>query len=52
MAQWIGCMVSIKCGDELGTYQGEISDAKQDKIIITKAFCDGFPCEGPVQIRY
>lgn len=51
MAQWIGCMVSIKCGDELGTYQGEISDAKQDKIIITKAFCDGFPCEGPVQIR-
>ncbi|KAL1513148.1 hypothetical protein ABEB36_002602 [Hypothenemus hampei] len=51
MAQWIGCMVSIKCSEELGTYQGEITEADQYKITLIKAFCDGFPCNGPVQIR-
>ncbi|ENN78265.1 hypothetical protein D910_10007 [Dendroctonus ponderosae] len=45
-------MVSIKCTDDLGIYQGEISDATSTKITLQKAFCDGFPCaDGPVQIR-
>ncbi|XP_066144739.1 enhancer of mRNA-decapping protein 3 isoform X2 [Euwallacea fornicatus] len=51
MAQWIGSMVSIKCCEELGTFQGEICEANQNKITLTKAFCDGFPCQGQVQIR-
>lgn len=53
MAQWVGKMVSIKCTDDVGTYQGEISEATSSKITLQKAFCDGFPCaHGPVQIRY
>ncbi|XP_030748209.1 enhancer of mRNA-decapping protein 3 [Sitophilus oryzae] len=51
MAQWIGFMVSIKCVDDLGTYQGEISEADPFKITLTKAFCNGFPCDGQVLIN-
>lgn len=51
MAQWIGYMVSIKCADDLGTFQGEIIDANLNKITLSKAFCEGFPCDGPVLIK-
>nr|CAI5824480.1 unnamed protein product [Callosobruchus analis] len=52
MAQWIGYMVSIKCGDDLGTFQGEIQSATNYEITLTKAFCNGFPCEdNEVKIR-
>lgn len=45
MAQWIGFTVSIKCVDDMGTYQGEIVTATNSEIVLTKAFCNGFPCE-------
>lgn len=45
MAQWIGYMVSIKCLDDLGTFQGEIISASNTEITLSKAFCNGFPCE-------
>lgn len=45
--QFIGCMVSIKCMDDRGTYQGEIIAATNSEITLTKAFCDGIPCETP-----
>lgn len=51
MAEWLGYMVSIKCADDLGTFQGEISEANKYKLTLIKAFCDGFPCDGPVQIN-
>lgn len=53
MAQWIGYMVSIKCIDDVGTFQGEILTATNSEITLTKAFCNGFPCsETEVKIRY
>lgn len=52
MAQWIGYMVSVKCKDDVGTYQGEIKSATNSRITLTKAFCNGFPCtENEVNIR-
>lgn len=46
MAQWVGCMVSVECaGDDKGTYQGEIIAATNFSITLTKAFCDGIPCD-------
>ncbi|CAH0550316.1 unnamed protein product [Brassicogethes aeneus] len=52
MAQWIGYMVSIKCADDLGTFQGEINSATNNFISLTKAFCNGFPCEqNDIKIR-
>lgn len=45
MTQWIGYMVSIKCLGDMGTYQGEIVAATKFEIVLTKAFCNGFPCE-------
>lgn len=45
MAQWIGYMVSIKCCEDLGTFQGEIVSATNSIITLTKAFCNGFPCD-------
>ncbi|CAG9766296.1 unnamed protein product [Ceutorhynchus assimilis] len=51
MAQWIGSMVSIKCSGELGNYQGEILDANPDRITLTKAFCDGLPCQTPIHVN-
>ncbi|XP_050500328.1 enhancer of mRNA-decapping protein 3 [Diabrotica virgifera virgifera] len=51
MAQWIGYMVSIKCSND-STYQGEILTATTTNITLTKAFCNGFPCErNEVKIR-
>lgn len=43
--QWIGSMVSIKCVGDRGTFQGEIIAATNSEITLTKAFCDGIPCE-------
>ncbi|KAJ8941921.1 hypothetical protein NQ318_013254 [Aromia moschata] len=37
MANWIGYMVSIKCGDDIGTFQGEILSATNTIITLTKA---------------
>ncbi|CAG9862579.1 unnamed protein product [Phyllotreta striolata] len=51
MAQWVGYMVSIKCTDDLGAYQGEILSATSSIITLTKAFCNGFPCPANVDIR-
>ncbi|KAG5896748.1 hypothetical protein JTB14_031728 [Gonioctena quinquepunctata] len=52
MSQWIGYMVSIKCANDLGTFQGEIVSATNAIITLSKAFCNGFPCENNgVQIR-
>lgn len=51
--QWVGCMVSIKLVNDGGTYQGEITVATDEKITLTKAFCDGIPCESPeVTVRF
>lgn len=53
MAQWVGFMVSIKCADDLGTYQGEINSATNSFITLKKAFCNGLPCnQDEIKIRY
>lgn len=47
MAQkWIGCTVSIRCADGLGTYQGKVSDvnAENQTLLLKKAFKNGIPC--------
>lgn len=49
MAGWIGYTVSINCTDK-GTYQGQILSATNSNITLTKAFCDGIPCEDDVII--
>lgn len=41
--QFVGCMVSIKCTDDLGTYQGQIVDFNRHTVTISKAFKDGVP---------
>lgn len=45
MAQWIGLMVSMRCNDDKGVYQGTIKDATNHTITITKPFCNGIPCD-------
>ncbi|XP_015124971.1 enhancer of mRNA-decapping protein 3 [Diachasma alloeum] len=45
--QFVGCMVSIKCVDDLGTYQGQISDFNRQTVTISKAFRDGVPHPSP-----
>lgn len=45
MAQWIGCMVSVECVNNKGIFQGEIISATNSSITLTKAFCDGIPCD-------
>lgn len=45
MAQWVGYMVSVECTNNKGTYQGEIISATNSTITLTKAFCDGIPCD-------
>ncbi|XP_034942378.1 enhancer of mRNA-decapping protein 3 [Chelonus insularis] len=41
--QFVGCMVSIKCTDDLGTFQGQIVNFNRQTVTITKAFKDGVP---------
>ncbi|XP_063994944.1 enhancer of mRNA-decapping protein 3 [Diachasmimorpha longicaudata] len=45
--QFVGCMVSIKCSDDLGTYQGQIVDFNHQTVTISKAFKNGVPHPSP-----
>lgn len=45
--QFVGCMVSIRCCEDKGTFQGEIIAASDFEITLRKAFCDGIPCDTP-----
>nr|XP_022911862.1 enhancer of mRNA-decapping protein 3 [Onthophagus taurus] len=47
MAQWTGYMVSVECGNNLGTFQGEILSVTDSKLSLAKAFCNGIPCDNP-----
>lgn len=46
---FIGCVVSIDCGDVLGTYQGQVVEIeKQDNTLtIVKCFRNGIQCQVP-----
>ena len=46
---FLNCVVSIECGDILGSYQGQVSevDNKQQTITIIKAFHNGIKCNFP-----
>ncbi|CAL7936515.1 unnamed protein product [Xylocopa violacea] len=48
--QFVGCTVSVKCMEEIGTYQGEIVDLNKDCIILSKAFCNGVPHSSPIVV--
>lgn len=41
--QFLGCTVSIKCVDKLGTYQGKIIDLNKQTVTLAAAFCNGVP---------
>ncbi|KAK0168408.1 hypothetical protein PV327_002211 [Microctonus hyperodae] len=41
--EFVGCMVSIKCVDDLGTFQGQIVDFNRQTVTISKAFKNGMP---------
>ncbi|XP_014471538.1 PREDICTED: enhancer of mRNA-decapping protein 3 isoform X2 [Dinoponera quadriceps] len=41
--QFLGCTVSVKCIDDLGTYQGKIIDLNKNSLTLAKAFCNGIP---------
>ncbi|XP_066598209.1 enhancer of mRNA-decapping protein 3 [Prorops nasuta] len=42
--QFLGCTVSIKCVDDLGTYQGKIMELNKNSVTLSKVFCNGVPC--------
>ena len=42
-ASWIGQSVSIYCDGKLGVFQGNIKDASNNQITITRAFRNGVP---------
>ncbi|XP_006817169.1 enhancer of mRNA-decapping protein 3-like [Saccoglossus kowalevskii] len=46
---FVGCVVSLHCGDILGTYQGHVSmvDKTQQTISLQKAFRNGVKCTVP-----
>ncbi|XP_071863473.1 enhancer of mRNA-decapping protein 3 [Bombus fervidus] len=48
--QFVGCTVSVKCIEEVGTYQGQIVDLNKDCIILSKAFCNGVPHSSPIVV--
>ncbi|PBC34583.1 enhancer of mRNA-decapping protein 3 [Apis laboriosa] len=48
--QFVGCTVSVKCIEEVGTYQGQILDLNKDCIILSKAFCNGVPHSSPIVV--
>ncbi|XP_012277398.1 enhancer of mRNA-decapping protein 3 isoform X2 [Orussus abietinus] len=50
--QFIGCTVSIKCINPLGTYQGQIVDLNRDTVILTKAFRNGIPYPSPLVVLF
>ena len=41
--QFVGCTVSVKCIEDVGTYQGQIVDLTKDYVTLSKAFCNGVP---------
>lgn len=41
--QFVGCTVSVKCADAIGTYQGQIVDLNKDFVTLSKVFCNGVP---------
>ena len=41
--QFVGCTVSVKCVEDVGTYQGQIVDLTKDYVTLSKAFCNGVP---------
>lgn len=43
MSEFLGCTVSVKCVDDLGTYQGKIIDLNKNSLTLAKAFCNGIP---------
>ncbi|XP_017880526.1 enhancer of mRNA-decapping protein 3 isoform X3 [Ceratina calcarata] len=46
--QYVGCTVSVKCIEEIGTYQGQIVDLNKDSVTLSRAFCNGVPHTSPV----
>lgn len=51
--QFVGCMVSIKCVEQLGSYQGQIIDFNRETVTISKAFKNGIPHSSfQVTIKY
>ncbi|XP_017758668.1 PREDICTED: enhancer of mRNA-decapping protein 3 [Eufriesea mexicana] len=46
--KFVGCIVSVKCIEEVGTYQGEIVDLNKDCLILATAFCNGIPHASPI----
>lgn len=45
--QFLGCTVSIKCIDDLGSYQGQIIALNDQTVTLAKAFCNGVPHNSP-----
>lgn len=48
--QFLGCIVSVKCIDDL-TYQGKIVDLNKNSLTLAKAFCNGIPHTSIVNLR-
>ncbi|CAK9826207.1 Enhancer of mRNA-decapping protein 3 [Anthophora retusa] len=48
--QFVGCTVSVKCVEEVGTYQGQIADLNKDYVTLSKAFCNGVPHTSPLVV--
>ncbi|KAL3866142.1 hypothetical protein ACJMK2_043471 [Sinanodonta woodiana] len=46
---WIGCLVSLDCGDALGTYQGQVKavDKNGQTLTICHTYRNGVACEIP-----
>ncbi|CAH1796386.1 unnamed protein product [Owenia fusiformis] len=49
-ASWVGSVVSIDCGDVLGTYQGYVKDVNgaEQTLSISRAYRNGLTCKLPV----
>ncbi|XP_070543498.1 uncharacterized protein [Ptychodera flava] len=47
--EFLGCMVSLNCGDSLGTYQGHVSmvDKSMQTISLVQAYRNGIKCTVP-----
>ena len=41
--QFLGSTVSIKCIEDLGTYQGQIVALSDQYVTLAKPFCNGIP---------
>ncbi|XP_076641146.1 enhancer of mRNA-decapping protein 3 [Halictus rubicundus] len=48
--QFVGCTVSVKCTEEIGTYQGQIVDLNKDYVTLSKAFRNGVPHSSSVVV--